>query len=221
MTLNDALAIEIARAELAHPTFAVTEQYLEVHILEQEGEEPRVAAVVRVEGRVDVYFRLKGQSYFLVIPVNPEGEGWAVGCCRAEARSRVTLVIRSETMTAPEITEVLGLTPTESFSKGDAHLLPQLKPLGPRTFTGWFLSPDEDVPGEVETKLSRLLDLTESAAPSIRELANRCDVVVAVLYNGYSNQMWGLSFEARDVARLAALGVSIDVDLYASGPDLR
>ncbi len=69
-------------------------------------------------------------------------------------------------------------------------------------------------------KLCRLLDLTESAALRVRGLTDRCDVSLMVLYDGYSSQMWGLAFEPGDVVRLAALGASIDVDLYASGPDL-
>lgn len=222
MPLTDRLAIELARSELAHPTLSITQQYLAVHTLEQEGGEARVAAVVHVEDRADVYFRVEGKSYFLVIPAHPEGEGWKVGFCRAEARSKVTLAIRSQTMTAPEITEAVGLTPTESWSKGDARRRrhPNQGDLGPYTFTGWFLCPDGDAPGEVGTKLCRLLDLTESAALRVRGLTDRCDVTLMVLYDGYSSQMWGLAFESGDVARLAALGASMDVDLYASGPEL-
>jgi hypothetical protein len=83
------------------------------------------------------------------------------------------------------------------------------------------LCPDGDLPGEVKDKLIRLLDLTDIASTRIRALGSVCDIDILVAYRGYAHQMWGLPIEAREMARIAAMGAGLDVDLYASGPELR
>lgn len=54
----------------------------------------------------------------------------------------------------------------------------------------------------------------------ISELAGQCSICISVVYRGYQCQMWGLHWTADTLRQLAALGVDIDVDIYASGPDL-
>ena len=82
------------------------------------------------------------------------------------------------------------------------------------------LCPEGDHPGEFEDKLTRLLDLTQEAAPRIRALGATCDVNVTVGYRGYAKQMWGVPIERDDLSRLAALDAGLDIDLYAGGPAL-
>lgn len=213
-------AVHVALTELARPTRADTRPFFQVHDLETEGGRPRVFGVLPGEGCWEIYFRPQNEFSFLVMMVAHEGGAWSIRGCRASARARVALSIVSEDLTAQAITQVTGLEPTDSWSRGDLRTHPRMRHLGPHAFTRWTLCPEGDLPGEFEDKLTRLLQLTEPAAARIRALADTCDVSILVGDQGYTGQMWGLPIESRDVARIAALGAALDVDLYASGPAL-
>lgn len=214
-------AEQAALAELRSPTCATTTQFFAPHVLESTGDEPRVHAVL-VDGDVhQVHFRPQDEDYFLVVMVRATPDGWEILGARASARARVALSIFSETLSADDITRATGLDPTDASSVGDEWTRPGRKP-SRRTFTRWTLCPEGDRPGEFEDKLTRLLDLTQEAAPRIRALADTdsCDVSVTVGYCGYAEQMWGVPIVRKDLSRLAALGAGLDIDLYAGGPAL-
>ncbi|AKH16736.1 DUF4279 domain-containing protein [Deinococcus soli (ex Cha et al. 2016)] len=212
-------AEQAALAELRSPTCATTTQFFAAHVLEHTDGEPRVHGVV-LDGDVhQVHFRPQGEDYFLVVMVRATPDGWDILGARASARARVALSIVSETLLAEDITRATGLDPTDAWSVGDKWTRPGRKP-SRRTFTRWTLCPEGDHPGEFEDKLTRLLDLTQEAAPRIRALGATCDVNVTVGYRGYAKQMWGVPIERDDLSRLAALDAGLDIDLYAGGPAL-
>lgn len=212
-------AVEAALAELTTPTRADTTQFFGPHPLELEHGLPRVHAVLAKDALFEVYFKPASEHYFLVLMVEHQGGTWTIRGCRPEARSRVALSLVSDELTAGDITQAIGLEPTDSWSTGD--LRPRnMQHLGTYRFTRWTLCLEGDLPGEFEDKLTRLLDVTDHASSRIRALGSVCDINILVGYQGYAQQMWGLPIEARDMARIAALGAGLDVDLYASGPEL-
>lgn len=212
-------AVEMALAELTAPTHADTKQFFGPHQLQRDQGHPRVYAVIPGNTIYEVYFKPESEDYFLVMLVEHHGGEWSIRGCRAEARTRVALSIVSDQLTAGDITQAIGLEPTESWSKGDPRPR-KMQPMRPYTFTRWTLCPDGDLPGEFEDKLTRLLDLTDEASSRIRALGSVCDINILVGYQGYAHQMWGLPIEAREMARIASMGAGLDVDLYASGPEL-
>ncbi|GGO29655.1 DUF4279 domain-containing protein [Deinococcus humi] len=211
---------EVALAELTSPTLESTTQFFGVHPLQLQGGQPQVHAVLTREDLWEVYFKPETEPYFLVMLVERQGQGLSVRGCRAEARTSVCLSITSKELTSNDITAAVTLTPTEAWSKGDARPHPRQQHLGPYTFTRWSFCPDGDLPGRFEDKLTHLLDLTEPAAPRIQALIPSCTVSLVVGYWGYTQQMWGIVGAAHDMARIAALGADLDIDLYASGPEL-
>jgi len=212
-------AEQAALAELRSPTCATTTQFFSAHVLEHTDGEPRVHGVL-LDGDVhQVHFRPQDEDYFLVVMVRATPDGWEILGARASARARVALSIVSETLSADDITRATGLDPTDAWSVGDEWTRPGRKP-SRRTFTRWTLCPEGDQPGEFEDKLTRLLELTQEAAPRIRALGDACDVNVTVRYCGYAEQMWGVPIGREDLRRLAALGAGLDIDLYAGGPAL-
>lgn len=212
-------AEQAALAELRSPTCATTIQFFAPHVLEHTDGEPRVHGVL-LDGDVQqVHFRPQDEDYFLVVMVRSTPDGWDILGARASARARVALSIVSETLSAEDITRASGLDPTDAWSVGDEWTRPGFSP-SRRTFTRWTLCPEGDRPGEFEDKLTRLLDLTQEAAPRIRALGATCDINVTVGYCGYTEQMWGVPIEREDLSRLAALGAGLDIDLYAGGPAL-
>lgn len=209
-----------ALAELAHPSNSDTRQFFGTHPLVMEEGQPLVQAIIPSEDVYGVYFKPEDERYFLVMIVEHCEDGWHVRGCRAEAGTKVALTLSSDELTAKAITQAIGLQPTDSWSRGEARTHPRQQHRKPYTFTRWSLCPDGELPGEIHHKLTRLLDLTEGAAARIQALKSRCHTNIVVAYWGYSEQMWGIPIEAHDLARIAALGVGLDIDLYASGPRL-
>jgi hypothetical protein len=128
----------------------------------------------------------------------------------------VYLAVTSNAIPPEEISSALGLTATESWHLGDPFRDGRLT----RSFHRWNFDPIGDGPGECDQKLKSLLDQLEHAYSRIGELAARCDVWIQVVYHGYGSQMWSLHWDAETMRRISTLGVDVDVDLYASGPEL-
>jgi hypothetical protein len=208
---------DLASAELREPKLSLTRQYLAVHRVAEDESGPLSAGVVVTDHGLDVYFQLVDEHYFLVLCVIADETGPSVRFCRAEAKSRVYLAITSDTVSPEDVTAMLELTPTESWHRGD----PGRHDRGPeRKFHAWYFDPLGDGPGECDQKMKALLEILAGASTRISELAVRCKVCISVVYHGYQCQMWGLHWSTETVRRIAALGVEIDIDLYASGPDL-
>lgn len=214
---DEKLCRDLAVAEVREPKLSLTQQFLEVHRVAEGESGPLTAGVVAVDNRVDVYFRLVNEKYFLVLCVTFNDTGPSVSFCRAEARCRVYLSITSDTIAPEEVTSTLHLSPTESWRRGD----PSRHPGGiPRKFHAWYFDPLGEDPGECDQKMKALLILLADASSEIRKLRMRCAASLCVVYHGYQDQMWGLHWSAHTIQQIAALGVDVDVDLYASGPDL-
>lgn len=212
-------AIELALEEIEAPEFAITKQLLSVHHLVSEDSVPVVAGVLPSGTGFDVYFKIKDERYFFVILILERSDGLYVNGSRMEASTDISLFITSELLTAEEITESIGLVPTQAWSKDDRHASSKVSQRVHK-FTGWILSPDGHAPGEIGDKLERLLNLTEPFAPQIRSLETTCSIEISIAYAGYKDQMWGIPFTNRELQRMAALGAHVDIDLYAYGPDL-
>lgn len=212
------LALEAAIAEVKRQALGTTRQYLGSHRLLLEDGKPVPLAVLPIDQGFAVYFGVKDEPYFIALSMYEYDGRWEPSLCYAEASCNVYLAIKSETVPPEEISALVGLQPTESWRMGDPRKL--TNPPMAYKFHGWFFDPSGRGPGDFETKLKRLLDLTEASAPSIRALTDTCRVSVVVPYRGYKDQMWGLAIEPGDLSRLAALGAVLDVDLYAYGPDL-
>jgi hypothetical protein len=208
---------DLAFAELRQPKLSLTQQYLAVHRLVQDEGRPVVAGVVVTDNGLDVYFELVGEDYFFVLCVIVDDAGPSVRFCRAEAKCRVYLSVTSDTVLPEDVTLILQLTPTESWRRGDPG--PRDGSLS-RKFNAWYFDPLGDGPGECDQKMKALLQMLASSSSRISELAVRCSVCISVVYRGYRCQMWGLHWSAETVQSIAAFGVDIDLDLYASGPDL-
>lgn len=155
------------------------------------------------------------QDYFLVVVVIKVDEELSVRLYRAEAKCRAYLSVTSNKVSIEEVTDTLQLAPTKSCHQGDER-----DGRSPLSFHGWYFDPLGDGPGECDRKLKALLDLLAPASSRIRSLANRCSVELRVVYHGYKDGMWGLHWSSEMLQAISDLGVDLDVDLYAAGPDL-
>jgi hypothetical protein len=217
-------AILLAQEEVNGQAWALTRQLLAVNAAEiGEDGDPVVARVDEdtESGAYFIYFPIRGEPYFFVVVVRPDEAGeLAVSWIYMEGGTRVYLLITSEIFSPEEITARVGLTPTKSHQMGD----PVRKKSPARTYRVhmWHFEPQKGIPGTVEEKLKVLLEEVNPAVAQIADLRPMCDVGVMVVFEGWGGdwQFGGIHFETEIVQGLAALGATLDLDLYAFGPDM-
>jgi hypothetical protein len=215
--------VRLARAELASRQFGVTRQFLAVNdvALDPNGS-PQVARIddTSEAGAYDIYFHINDEPYYVVVVVRPDVEGnLAVAGVYMEAAIRGYLGVYSANLSAVGITERVGVVPTKTYARGT-----------PITSHGtilhrrhaWLYEPQAGIPAGFEEKLATLLRLLEPHAAHLAALRPDCTVELAVVYEGWGGdpQFGGLHFEAEATRQISAIGASIDIDLYALGPEM-
>jgi hypothetical protein len=109
-----------------------------------------------------------------------------------------------------EVTALLGLQPTAAWVKGD--LVPG-HPHADRPCSAWRIQSPLPRTATFEDQLHALLDILETRADQVRAASKRYGAqLTCAAYFDSVNPGFGLA--ADDVARIAALGLSMDFDLY-------
>ncbi|HZM85003.1 MAG TPA: DUF4279 domain-containing protein [Blastocatellia bacterium] len=109
------------------------------------------------------------------------------------------------------VSERLGLGPSRAWNEGDP------KPSGGTySFMRWCLETDIGHNRPVQEHLEVLLPILEDHAEAIRSLAPQYEAVIqCVGYFGEPSP--GFHLDAPTIARIAALGLAVDFDLYSMG----
>ncbi len=210
-----------AVSEVISPTWALTEQYLRVNkVVSQNGELVIADMTFPVEDVAVVWFPIDGESYYLLIGVECKPLP-ALRFIRMSAGNRVSLVVISDNVSLDDLVTALpGIEFTETWRKGDVR---RKTPHGDILwkYSGFEIEPYAKTSGDVEDKLETVLALLKNKRDHMKELSKLADdVEISISYFGYKDDMSGIHLAPDIVRELAELGVSIDIDLYASGPDL-
>jgi hypothetical protein len=110
------------------------------------------------------------------------------------------------------VTELLGIEPTSAWATGDPGPRGQ-----PRRFAHWRLdSPASGTDAAVEDQLAELLTLLEARVAAVTDAVRRFEggIQCAACFHEANR---GFHLDAALVARVAALGLSLDFDLYCLG----
>lgn len=217
----DALIEQIAIKEVLNPTFESTKQFLGVNKVEMDGDIPRIKDIIISEDKsfAEVYFPIMDEEYYFVIYIDliPEVSLRFMGM---SAGSKVELFVCSDTEDINKMIRLLQVTPQRSWSKGEKRVHSNGIDYSIKNNSGFIYTPIEKTTGEVEDKLDYLLNELIQAKDKIFELRKVAEVEIQVTYYGYKDQMWGINLKPQTIQRLSELGVSLDIDLYASGNDL-
>ena len=109
-----------------------------------------------------------------------------------------------------EVTALLGLEPTAAWKDGDR--VPG-RPDARRPGSAWRIQSPPPRTATFEDQLQALLEILETRADQVRAAAKRYHAQISCAgYFASFNPGFGLS--AQHVARIAALGLSMDFDLY-------
>lgn len=218
MTLQQS-ASEIACKEVLSPTLGIVEQFLDVHKIVMVNGVPSIARIddTKAPEFFRVYFHVEKEPYFFVICVVKSTENYlVVNWSDVEADVSVDLTVSSDLMAPDAITQQIGIKPTSTRKKGELPR-PNSRPC---PINIWTFEPQKDFPDELECKLNFLLDQLENVATRISSISQQCEVYIGISYRGYQNQMWGWHLDTHTMSRILSLSADVDLDLYASGPDL-
>jgi hypothetical protein len=212
---------QVALEEIENPTFELTKQYLEANILKMKGNIPHIEDVIISEDKLsaEVYFPVLDEPFYFVIyfDLEPEIE---VRFMSMSAGNRVELFVCSDSVELDEFIGLLKISPKERWKKGQSKIINGLKNCPPHIDNGFIYAPIDRTVGEVECKLDYLLSELLPYKDVVRELEKVAEVEIQITYFGYKDEMWGINLKPHTIQMISEIGVSLDIDLYASGNDL-
>jgi hypothetical protein len=135
-------------------------------------------------------------------------------------RISVSFEIREFDRDPDEITQQVGLSPTETWEKGDILLRGTKNPKVKITARDnmWSVESGAESTESVEVHLEKLVKILAPYAAKIVPLAakHKSMVRVAAVYDGYYP---GIELSPRILAGLAALGAKVDLDIHVYSED--
>jgi hypothetical protein len=207
---------DIAINEVVSQTWGITQQLLSVNgIVFSDGAPVIEDLIFTEEGTAVVYFPIVNEPYYFVVYVDldPVTKLRTVGVCPGNT---VAFVVASSQLTLEELTgNLMGVELTTTWRKGET-----IRGKLIHEDSGFEIKSHEKNTGEVEDKIQGIIKLIERQT-NLRETARIAEVVqINIGYFGYTEWMSGIHLDAKVIQDLAELGVSVDIDLYASGPAL-
>jgi hypothetical protein len=132
----------------------------------------------------------------------------------AGSRILVRLTITEYECPAEEITRILGIAPTATWSRGE--------PMHPRAKNvhhqnGWSFSPPCDPATGLEEQVTALLDLLAPHTDRFAALPSGVEIDLSCVLYAYTERP-AIGFSAQTVRRFAQLGAGIDIDYYDLTP---
>lgn len=212
--MTDEEVKDLIQTELSQKNLGVTQQYLEVHEIEYENGELKIARIDKEneEGLIIAYLPVKEEYFWLAVYID-ESTG-TIQNIGTESRNQVIMRATSDELTCHELQSLTKLKATKSINKGDFKRNKKLK----YAYSVLDLEPNPE-PDAFEDKLEKLLVFLEQDREGIHALAKKSNVwVSATMDFHYGNQLLGKAYISLDnIKRLSALNLAIDFDLAAWG----
>lgn len=217
---TDSAIRNAAIAAVQFPEHDCDKQLLNPHEIKYADDKPQIEDIIidKETGKAQVYFPVVDESYFIVVYVDIQ-PSVRVRIINASAGNRVNLFVESKDHTAEELVSMLGLPPDKQWSKGDFRPSRSNRKI-PYSSTGLIIEPNSSLTGEVKDKLSQLINYLIPNKKEIIALSKEANVEIQIAYFGYKDEMWGINFNNEIVSKIAEMNLAVDVDMYASGPDL-
>lgn len=206
--------IEKALSEVESKTFAVTEQFLEIHELVFENDKPKIDRIDTEgnDGTAIVYFPIKEEKFFLAIYLDtiPNLE---VRTVNTEPYNSVRFVASSEDLDLQELSELTTLKYSAGKNKGDTR-----GQNGVWNYSSISFEPNPE-PDEFEDKLKKLLNYLEQDKQGVSKLIEQGKgyIQVAIEFHNGNTMLGGPHLGIESIKRLSELNLAIDFDLYVGG----
>lgn len=214
MNIQDQIT-QAAIRELEIPSFAVTEQILQIHhVVRVDG----ISQVARVDMEGDVgvaivYFPIQGQRFYLAVYLDTQPQITILNV-GTENNNMVYLRATSDTLTYSEIAALTNLKPTEVWNNGDYMKNGRVK----YTYSCANFEPNPE-PDSFEDKLVKLLDYLEQDKDGVAALVNQADAYIQVdvdIHNG-NGLIGGPYLSKQNIKRISEMNLAISFDQYVTG----
>lgn len=200
--------------EISEKKFPLTARFLEVHELVYEKSKPKTDRVdtERTDGTTVVYCAVKDQNFHLAFYVGKEPLR-VVTNVTIVPYSSISFVVSSFTHSQAQLMAMTKIEPTAGHNKGDK------KWIGREMYkdSAITIEPHPE-PDEFDSKLHKLLTVLEQDKEGVLKLAQAGGAIQAVItYHNDNNTTVAPQLNEESRERMAALGLAIDFDLYATG----
>ena len=205
---------EVAIREIQSPTWAITEQFLQVHSVITNPAELSIGVSENGSQCQIAYFPVKDEKFFFAIEVENDESIVAVF---SHPFISVALNMFSKTFNSEQMTSLIDYIPIKSWNKGDRWNGDSV-----RVNSKIIIDPNP-LPDSFGNKLSKLLEVLQSRATEIKAMPNDIEMLIQVTqisHNG-NGSIDGLALSASQLTHLAKLEFAIDFDLYAEGKSFK
>lgn len=225
------VAVELARQEVEAPELGVTQQVLAVHDVRRDANGR--PAPLRVDDTTEkdahfVYFGLQergpaahAEPYHLVVAIRrSDDQAPHVSWSYVELATRVYLLIASDELHPDAITARVGIRPTKTMVKGS--LAGYGRAARPLEKHYWQWDALLGTPAGMEERIAALIDRIHPAVAEFSALRGSCEARLVVVLEGWAGnpQFAQPGLDAAAIGVLAAIGASVDFDIYAFGPNM-
>ena len=205
--------LNIVVKELENPTFAVLRQLLNVLEIEFLNGKPKVASIVinQTEQKAEVHIEVKNESFYVTFYFEFK-EDIALIFIGTSPYINVSF---GPSSTKFNIQEFLNFTTIEPSDIVEAS-----KKSDPNTL--YFESFKK--PGDIEQKISYLLDNFEKDVLGIKRLIEKTEtnnLFITVVHHIGSGNFTGLWVNSEIINRLSNFGLSLTFDIYSMGKEFR
>lgn len=134
------------------------------------------------------------------------------------AGNRVYFSVSSEEIELEKLLNEVEIKPTRTWEKGTQ--IPKRNIDRYYKNSGFIFEFDFRKTGEVEDKLLNILNRLENM--NLNSIINSENInrVLQIVYYGYKDEMWGINLNPIMIKKLSQINSFLDIDLYASGPDM-
>lgn len=126
----------------------------------------------------------------------------------------VRLKVRSVSRTHEELTSAIGLVPDKTWRIGDFRSVTTIK----EECNGWVLDSGLSRADEISAHIDRLIFRIAANVPNIKRLAASEDIEISIVMYAKSAKA-GMNLSKQHLEFIAALGGTLDVDLYFTSED--
>lgn len=209
--------IRKAISELENPTFATTEQYLEVFDIETDNGKPKVERVdfVSFDEMNVVYLSIKDEPFFLCVYFSKENH--EISNVVTENGNQVYLTATSENLTFEQLAGLTKFKDLSGWSVNEKRLIGK----GTYTFSRLSFEPIKCRAYDLEVKFKLLLNDLEKDLEGIRKLNQMADVIISIHSQQYVDGNKGMNFDVETINRLSKLNLGIDIDQHVFGNALK
>jgi hypothetical protein len=163
-----------------------------------------------------VYFPIKNQHYYLQVNLAKTPE-IKVEFVHIKSGNKTCLTATSEIYSFEELSENLVLKPLTGWTKGDYRKNGKSQ----YNFSRISYEPFISEAYELERQIKLLLTELEKHAESIIELTKKATTYISVCKHQYVSGNAGIHLGIETINRLAKLNLSIDIDTYIGGIEIK